>query len=114
MRGANEMPLMDHLKTTDMEKDTAHLEPAKEKAEEPLSLTTCSPLGVAVRGYLENRLSLVQSLGKVSFVYGDNGHAKAKEITQEIARIDVIVAGLVSPENDPAQTPPESGTKNHG
>lgn len=60
---------------------------------------TCSPLGMAVSGYLENRLSLVESLGNVSFVYGQNGHAKAKEISDEIARIDVIVAGLVSPEN---------------
>jgi hypothetical protein len=57
-------------------------------------------LGVAVSGYLKNRLSLVESLGNVSFVYGQNGHAKAKEISDEIARIDVIVAGLVSPEND--------------
>ena len=78
---------------------------ANEKADDRLALTACSPLGIAVSGYLKNRLSLVESLGNVSFVYGQNGHDKSKRITDEIARIDVIVAGLVSPENVQAVAP---------
>lgn len=35
---------MTYLETTNMENDTAHLEPAKEKADEPLPRTTCSAL----------------------------------------------------------------------
>ena len=35
--GANEMPLMTHRKIPNMKTDTAHPEPAKEKANEPLT-----------------------------------------------------------------------------
>jgi hypothetical protein len=49
--GANEMPLMTHLETNNMETNTAHLEPAKEKADEPLPRTTCCGLE-AWDGYL--------------------------------------------------------------
>jgi hypothetical protein len=66
-------------------------------------------LGIAVSGYLKNRLSLVEALGNVSFVYGQNGHAKAKEISEEIARIDVIVAALVSLSNAQGHAAARSG-----
>ena len=76
---------------------------AKEQADDRLARTACSPLGIAVCGYLKNRLSLVEALGNVSFVYGQNGNDKSKRITDEIARIDAIVAALVSPENAEVQ-----------
>ncbi len=40
--GANEMPLMTHLETTNMKTNTAYQTTAKEKANGPLPLTTCS------------------------------------------------------------------------
>ena len=67
------------------------------KAVDPAAI--CSPLAVAIRGYMKNRLSLVESLGEVSFAYWENGLTKAGVISKEIERIDVILADLASQEN---------------
>lgn len=58
-----------------------------------------SPLRDAIQGYMKNRLSLVESLGLVSFVYGENGPSKAEKIREEIERIDEVVGSLLSSEN---------------
>lgn len=64
-----------------MKKDTAHQTPAKEKAEEPLPLTTCSPLDLyataALTGLLANP-TIIASMGARAYIDGNGDEVPAK------------------------------------
>ena len=82
--------------------------------EQPASVETAEAQGVgisdllgearveAVKGYLQNRLSLVGALEKKSSYY--NSNEKDKDwLVEELKRIDNAVASLLASPNDPAE-----------
>ena len=102
--GANEMPPMTNRKTTAMGKDTAHLDPAEENADEPLPRTTCSAYVVRV-----TRLSVLppkeplfsEQCTHVTIV--DEAAGEFLEIEQQSGSVDVKPQTImVTPEEWPA------------
>lgn len=72
---------MTYQPNTNMQKDTAHQIPAKEKADEPLPLTPCSPLDLyataALNGLLSNP-TIIVSMGARAYIEGDADGVPAK------------------------------------